>query len=347
MDRDEVLRGLLKRGPEGVAEWNRRRQEGEEIPDLVGVRLDRARLDGARLSGVSLVGARLVGARLDGVGLDRARLDGARLDGASLVSASLVSASLVGASLVGASLDGATCRGTVFADVDLSEVEGLESVQHLGPSHISTDTLFRSKGRIPKVFLQGCGVPDILITYLPDLISALEPIQFHSCFISYSTKDEEFAKRIHLRMRDKRLQVWFAPEDMKAGHYHDEQIERAIQVHDKLLLVLSESSMASTWVRREIREARQTEEREARRKLFPIRLVSMEAIQGWQCVDPRTGQDYAEEVLRYHIPDFSRWKDHDTFEAAFARLLRDLKAEDSTAILSGLESSMSSRLGPT
>jgi hypothetical protein len=295
MDRDEALR-LLKGGPEGVAEWNRRREAGEEIPDLVGARLDRARLDGA-----SLVGARLVGA------------------------------SLVGASLDGASLDGATCRGTVFADADLSEVKGLESVQHLGPSHISTDTLFRSKGKIHKAFLQGCGVPDILITYLPDLISALEPIQFHSCFISYSTKDEEFAKRLHLRTRDKRLQVWFAPEDMKAGHYHDEQIERAIQAHDKLLLVLSESSMASTWVRREIREARQTEEREARRKLFPIRLVSMEAIQGWQCVDPRTGQDYAEEVLKYHIPDFSHWKDHDTFEAAFARLLRDLKAEDSTA----------------
>jgi hypothetical protein len=116
---------------------------------------------------------------------------------------------------------------------------------------------------------------------------------------------------------------------MKAGRYHDEQIEHAIQVHDKLLLVLSEASMASEWVRREIRKARQTEEREGRRKLFPIRLVAMEAVQAWECVDPRTGQDYAEEVLKYHIPDFSNWKDHDAFEAAFARLLRDLKAEAS------------------
>jgi hypothetical protein len=46
--------------------------------------------------------------------------------------------------------------------------------------------------------------------------------------------------------------------------------------------------------------------------------------------DSRTGQHYAEEVLRYHIPDFSNWKDHDAFEAAFARLLRDLKASEST-----------------
>ena len=39
------------------------------------------------------------------------------------------------------------------------------------------------------------------------------------------------------------------------------------------------------------------------------------------------GEDLAREVRKYHIPDFTNWKDHDTFEAAFARLLRDLKAE--------------------
>ena len=31
------------------------------------------------------------------------------------------------------------------------------------------------------------------------------------------------------------------------------------------------------------------------------------------------------------IPDFSNWKDHDSFEMAFARLLRDLKSDESTA----------------
>jgi len=29
-------------------------------------------------------------------------------------------------------------------------------------------------------------------------------------------------------------------------------------------------------------------------------------------------------------PDFSNWKDHDGFELAFARLLKDFKAEEST-----------------
>jgi hypothetical protein len=32
----------------------------------------------------------------------------------------------------------------------------------------------------------------------------------------------------------------------------------------------------------------------------------------------------------YFIPDFSNWKNHDAFESAFARLKKDLEAENST-----------------
>jgi hypothetical protein len=45
-----------------------------------------------------------------------------------------------------------------------------------------------------------------------------------------------------------------------------------------------------------------------------------------ECRDSVTGTDVAEEVRQYFIPDFTHWKHHDAFEAAFARLLRDLKA---------------------
>jgi hypothetical protein len=38
----------------------------------------------------------------------------------------------------------------------------------------------------------------------------------------------------------------------------------------------------------------------------------------------------AEEIREYHIPDFANWKDHDAFEAAFARLIKDLEAPAST-----------------
>ena len=144
MDRDEALR-LLTGGPGGIAEWNRRRTAGAELPDLSQADLSRADLFRADLSRVNLAGADLAGALLIG-------------------------AILVGADLAGADLTGARCAGTVLTDVDLSEVQGLESVHHLGPSPVSTDTLIRSKGKIPEAFLWGCGVPEQSIEYLPPLV---------------------------------------------------------------------------------------------------------------------------------------------------------------------------------
>jgi hypothetical protein len=129
-------------------------------------------------------------------------------------------------------------------------------------------------------------------------------------------------------MRAEQLRVWFAPEDIKGGEKLHEQIERAIQMHDRLLLVLSEGSIQSEWVQHELRRARRAEIQGQRRKLFPIRLIDFNVLQDWECMDSRTGSDLAEEVRQYFIPDFSDWKNHDAFELAFARLLRDLKATE-------------------
>ena len=65
--------------------------------------------------------------------------------------------------------------------------------------------------------------------------------------------------------------------------------------------------------------------KEGRRKLFPIRLVDFETIRDWECFDADRGKDLGVEIREFFIPDFSNWKDHDSFEAAFARLLKDLK----------------------
>lgn len=56
---------------------------------------------------------------------------------------------------------------------------------------------------------------------------------------------------------------WFAPHDIKGGRKIHEQIDEAIRVHDKLLLILSEHSMASDRVGTEIANTR---EREAGRR---------------------------------------------------------------------------------
>ncbi len=212
---------------QGSRQWNRWRAEHRILqPDLSG--------------------ADLSGANLRGMALKRANLSGAHLSGAEFYGADLSEANLTGADLRETRLGGAYIVATIFTNLDLSDTQGLETVTHFGPSYIGTDTLFRSGGKIPESFLRGCGIPDSLIEYLPSLLGAMEPIQFYSCFISHSTKDEEFAKRLHSKMRDNNLRVWFANEDLKGGHELHEQIDEAIRVYDKFIIVLSPEVSAAS-----------------------------------------------------------------------------------------------------
>ncbi len=311
---------IVKQGKSAIDAW-RAKNPGTRL-DLSG-----ADLSAANLSGADLSGADLSRANLGGANLIRADLSEGSLSGANLSEAHLWFADLRRTNLDNSCTDNAALAFTILANVDLSTVKGLESVIHRAPSSIGVDTLYKSQGKIPEEFLRGCGVPEDFITYLPSLVGTMQPVQYQSCFISYSSKDDEFARRLHERIRAVKLRVWFAPEDMKGGRKSIEQIDEAIQVNDRLLLVLSEKSMSSEWVMSEIRRARKTELREKRKKLFPIRLCSFKKIKDWKCFDSDTGKDLAVEVREYHIPDFSSWKDHDAFESAFADLLRDLKAQ--------------------
>jgi hypothetical protein len=90
-----------------------------------------------------------------------------------------------------------------------------------------------------------------------------------------------------------------------------------------LRLVLSKHSVASDWVEKEVETAMEQERRQKRTVLFPIRLddAIMKAEVGW-----------AGDIKRSrNVGDFRRWKDHDTYQRGFDRLLRDLKAESKHA----------------
>src|SRR5262249_49929546 len=158
-----------------------------------------------------------------------------------------------------------------------------------------------SGGRIPQSFLCGVGFPDSFISYVKSL--ARDPFRFHSCFISYATKDQQFAHLLHTDLQSSGVRCWFASEDLKGGDKLSSQIDDAIRLHDKLLLVLSENSMRSEWVKTEIYKARRREVREGCRVLFPIRLVAYEVLQEWGCFDADSGKDLALEVREYFIPD--------------------------------------------
>jgi hypothetical protein len=146
-----------------------------------------------------------------------------------------------------------------------------------------------------------------------------KPIEFFSCFISYSTKDQQFADRLYVDLQARGVRCWFAPEDLKIGDRFQERIEESIRLFDKVMIVLSEASVQSRWVEREVNAAREREDRENRTVLFPIRVddAAMSAPQPW-AADIRRSR---------HIGDFSEWKAHDHYQRAFDRLVRDLKAE--------------------
>jgi hypothetical protein len=292
--------------------------------DLFAANLYKANLTNAYLEAANLTGANLDNAILNNAILSFANLSDAHLNEANFNEAVLDMANLSNAELNETNFHGSTFGWTILVRLDLSLALGLETTQHLGPSSLGVDTIYKSNGKISELFLRNVGIPEGLIEYLPSFRE--EAIQFYSCFISYSTSDQEFAQRLHADLQSKGVRCWFAPEDIKGGRKLYEQIPEAIRLYDKLLLVLSDSSMESEWVRTEIYHARQQEARERRRKLFPISIVPFKAISKWQAFDADIGKDMAREVREYFIPDFSRWKDHDAYTKALNRLLRDLAA---------------------
>jgi hypothetical protein len=224
----------------------------------------------------------------------------------------------------GADLTGAKLGSTIFARTNLANVIGLESCQHDRPSSLDFATL-ASSGPLPLPFLRGCGLPDVYIDYLPSLLA--HSIQFYSCFISYSTKDQDFAERLYADLQNKGVRCWFAPEDIQGGKKLHDQIDTAIRLYDRLLLILSEASMESEWVKTEIATARQKEIALKRRVLFPISVVPFDVVQQWSCFDADTGKDSAREIREYFIPDFTKWRQYEHYQPALAKLLKDLKAE--------------------
>jgi uncharacterized protein YjbI with pentapeptide repeats len=311
--------------------------------DLRGVVLRNANLFNTKFTRAQLLGADLreangyqseyyradlTGADLTNADLRGAKFHNADLRGAILRGADLFRVDFIGTHLAGADFSDARCASTTFANLDLSDSVGLMKAKHAGPSHVDISTLLKSKLAIPDAFLSGVGIPEFLARSLSASLRGMSTGPFHSCFISYSSSDDDFASALYSRMRAEGLRVWFAPENIRGGAKIIEQIERAIQDYDKLLLVLSGRSMTSPWVVTEIRNALEAERQTKKRKLFPIRLTGLDAIRQWRLFDSESGQDLAVLLREYHIPDFSEWRNSVSFEKSFFRLLDDLKSEE-------------------
>jgi uncharacterized protein YjbI with pentapeptide repeats len=311
---------------QGVDVWNKWRLENSATKvDLREVDLIRADLREADLVAASL---------------HEANLSGAKLSGANLCSANLSGATLMGANLSGAKLQhsvftGVRAASTLFVNLDLSRVIGLDNILHRSSSTIGTDTFARSLGKIPEVFLRGCGLPDWEIESVklhnPDLgnedvnkilyrifdLRATQAIQISPLYISYSHADHSFVDKIEIHLKEKGIRFWRDIHGLKAGRM-EKQFDRAMRQNPTVLLILSSNSIKSDWVEHEVRMARGLEKEMERDVLCPVALDESWKSSPWP-------KRIMEQIMEYNILDFSAWEDESKFDGTFRKLIDGLE----------------------
>jgi uncharacterized protein YjbI with pentapeptide repeats len=350
---------VLKRG---LIAWNKWRKANPEVtPDLTDASLERIDLGGRSVltsarseanwsmgsypiyHSVNLCGANLSRADLDSANLHSADLRGANLDGAILVGADLSDADLSDATLRGAHLIAvnftdakfhntqfvsAVIGETTFARSDLRGIVGLEYLQWLKPSYIDIDTMLSSWGGLPEVFLRGVGIPESFIIHMPSLIESMQPIQFYSCFISYSHADKSFARRLHDGLQGQGIRCWLDEHQVLPGQKIYTEVDRGIRLWDKVLLCCSKDSLKSWWVENEIQIAFDKEQQLKKQRggeevlaLIPLNLDGYLFGDEWK-------SGLRTEIKSRLAADFTGWEtDNAKSEAAFERLVKALRAD--------------------
>ena len=307
---------------------------------LAGANLNGADLSKANLSRAFLIFADFFGANLSEANLSEAVLSESRfietnLSAANLSSAYLYRTYFYDPNLTAANFFRVICNSTTFANCNIYNCKGLESVIHNGPSTVGIDTLMRSIATIPKAFLRGAGVPDTTIDFFS---FQAEGPRYYTCFISYGSSDVEFADRLYKDLTDKGIRCWKYDESAVIGRGIWANIDRGISSYDKVIVICSKDSLNRTGVLNEIERALQKEDslhqenarraKEARDKgekpnlldedvLCPVRLDDY-VIDEWE--HPRKA-----DVTKRHIGDFREWKTNKKkYDLEFGKLLRAL-----------------------
>jgi uncharacterized protein YjbI with pentapeptide repeats len=288
--------------------------------NLIEAHLNQADLSGAYLSRANLFGSSLIGANLNGANLGGANLIGADFSQADLSRADLIGADLTRANLSRADLSRADLSEawlglTMFGDVDLQEVRGLETIKHFSRSYVDIHTIYRSDGKISRVFLRGMGVPDKFIGDM-EVVTA-HALDYQPCFISYATQDEPFAERLYADLQLEGVHCWFSPEELKIRPDGSLNINETLRRHDKLLLVLSKHSITSRWIEQEVESTLAREHKDQETILYPIRLDDMilEPDGGWPALLRNTRP----------ISNFHAWQNMAAYDQLFQKLLADLR----------------------
>lgn len=321
---------IVKQGAEAINEF-KRENPGVQL-DLSGANLRRAQLEHADLREVKFCGinmewadlrwADLMNADFTGANLERADFHKADMQNANFKDAILLNTNLEDANLIGANLSGAQFGHTRMYNTDFGDAEGLTTAKHDGPSILDMETISKS-GYLPSVFLKGCGLSDPAVKAAlafdeKELEESLgSEGDYYSCFISYSSRDSDFASQLYDDLQKYSVRCWIAERDMRTGDQIRDRIHKVIRKNEKLLLILSKNSVESSWVGNEVEKAFNEENDRGEPIIFPVRIddAVMSTVKAW-----------AETIrIARHIGDFSGWKDKAAYDKAFNKLLDDLK----------------------
>lgn len=324
---------------------------------LVGAKLARADLSGANLSEADLTRASLKAANLTKADFRRSNLfkallaqtdttdadfQRANFNGADLSKSKLTRASFVEADFTKAELSDAICLGTDFSrakfqdthgsrlicgwtrwgNCDLTQLTGLNTATHHGPSSIGIETWLRSRGQIAAEFLRGCGLPD-------DFVVALQaiPCSSTSCFVRFSHEDLSFAERIAESLRAVGQVCWLdeIPDAGRSELPLEAQFDS--QQPSKVLLLASKSSLTSPWIEGEVGRLIEREQQLKKETSQEVKLLLPLTLDGFLFGGDAKGK-HDKAIATRVIADFNGWRRNDTkFDEVFPKVLTALGAE--------------------
>lgn len=324
---------------------------------LIGAKLARADLTGANLSEADLTRANLkiaiarktdfhraelFKAMLTQVDATEANFGRANLTGGDLNQAKLTRASFLEADLNKVEMSDATVLGTDFSlarfaathasrltcgwtrwsNCDLSQIIGLETAVHHGPSSIGFDTWLKSQGQIPPQFLRGCGLPD-------DFAAALQavPKSASSCFVRFSHDDLSFADRLATGLRDVGLVCWL--DEMPDAGRNEIPLEAQFdsQQPKPVIVLASKSSLTSPWIESEVTRLLDREQQLKKETGQELKLLLPLTLDGFLFGgDAKGKQDKA--IAARVVADFNGWRRNDTkFHEVLPKVLLALGAD--------------------
>jgi len=168
-------------------------------------------------------------------------------------------------------------------------------------------------------------VPEEFITYIPSFTN--KPVEFFSCFISYSHEDKDFARQLHDFLQGRGIRCWLDEHQLLPGHDIFEEVDRGIKMWDKVLLCASKNSLTSWWVDDEVQRAFTKERaimKQRQRKVLTLIPLDLDGF-----LFDRWESAKAEQVKTRVAADFTGWEtDNQKMQEQFERVLKALRTDE-------------------